>query len=722
MSKVLIYGGTTEGRLLAESLAQGGIHCLVLVATEYGEQMLRPLEEGLQNSVRVLQGRLTAEEMAALYGKEKPDVIVDATHPYAELVKKNIRESLAGYRKVPFFRVERKQEVLGERENARYFDTVSECVSALQKTTGNILLTTGSKNLPEFCRDNSLRNRLYVRVLPSVESLEICQNAGITGNRIIAMQGPFSEAMNEQMLRETDSKILVMKESGRIGGEASRMEAAQRAGAVCYIIRRPGDSAGAEGLETPKPTYGERAGMTLEQVLAEIRKWLEGGNCPEFPERSERPACLEWEPSGGMKPGLRMDLLGIGMNSDTQLTMESRKIIEEADYLFGAKRMIAPFSPKKGKFPYYQAQDILAKIKEIREESKAHQPIRIGILFSGDTGFYSGCRQLVPALREIPNAAVHVYPGISSVSALAARTMESWQDARIISTHGVPEETWIPEFLDALCHNEKVFAITSGAKDLRRMGALLVDAERSEWNNPSNCRITAGFNLGGSRERIIELEPEACQTVEMDGLCTVLVKNPHPLPRLLTPGMADETFSRDKVPMTKEEVRILSLCQLHLREGAVVFDIGSGTGSMTAEIAALSPSIRVYGIEKKEGAADLTRRNVSKMGLHNVTVVQGTAPECLPPLPTPTHVFIGGSSGNLMDIVDYLIALNQEIRVVLNAVSLETLAEIRELETRYNLELDIRQIQVSRSRKLGNHHLMQAQNPVYIAAFTIGKE
>ncbi|MDO4383038.1 MAG: precorrin-6A reductase, partial [Eubacteriales bacterium] len=705
MSKVLIYGGTTEGRLLAESLAQGGIHCLVLVATEYGEQMLRPLEEGLQNSVRVLQGRLTAEEMAALYGKEKPDVIVDATHPYAELVKKNIWESLEGYRKVPFFRVERKQEVLVERENARYFDTVSECVSALQKTTGNILLTTGSKNLPEFCRDNSLRNRLYVRVLPSVESLEICQNAGITGNRIIAMQGPFSEAMNEQMLQETDSKILVMKESGRIGGEASRMEAAQRAGAVCYIIRRPGDSAGVESLETPKPAYGERAGMTLEQVLAEIRKRLEGGNCPEFPERSERPECLEGESSGGMKPGLRIALLGIGMNGVTQLTQESQGIIAEADYIFGAMRMIAPFTPKKAKFPYYQAEKILEQIRVIQEErreAEEFEPIRIGILFSGDTGFYSGCRLLVPALREIPEAKVTVYPGISSVSALAARIQESWQDARILSTHGVPAASWIPELLDAVRHNGKVFAITSGVEDLRKIGNLLCGEA-----DVQDCGISAGFDLGSESEQILELLPEECQDVAVEGLCTVQIKNPHPMLRRLTPGMADETFSRDKVPMTKEEVRILSLCQLHLREGAVAYDIGCGTGSVTAEIAALSPSIRVYGIEKKEGAADLTRRNISKMGLPNVTVVEGEAPECLPPLPTPTHVFIGGSSGNLMDIMDYLMALNREIRVVLNAVSLETLAEIRELETRYGLELDVRQIQVSRSRKLGSHHLMQ---------------
>lgn len=693
MSKVLIYGGTTEGRVLAERLTHAGIHCLVLVATEYGEQMLQPLEEEKSDWIQVRPGRLTPEEMRALYREEAPDVIVDATHPYAELVKKNIRESLEGYRKIPFFRVERKQEVLGERENARYFDSISECVSALRETTGNVLLTTGSKNLPEFSQDSLLRERLYVRVLPSVESLEICQRCGISGKRIIAMQGPFSEAMNEQMIRETQARILVMKESGRIGGEASRMAAARRAGAVCYIIRRPVQDEESVDLRR-EATIPNPPSMSLEDVQAAVQRIL-----------------------GISKISLQIDLLGIGMNGATQLTQESQGIIAEADYIFGAMRMIAPFTPKKAKFPYYQAEKILEQIRVIQEErreAEEFEPIRIGILFSGDTGFYSGCRLLVPALREIPEAKVTVYPGISSVSALAARIQESWQDARILSTHGVPAASWIPELLDAVRHNGKVFAITSGAEDLRRIGNLLCGEA-----DVQDCGISAGFNLGSESEQILELLPEECQDVAVEGLCTVQIKNPHPMLRRLTPGMADETFLRDQVPMTKEEVRILSICQLQLREGAVVYDIGCGTGSVTAEIAALSPSLQVYGIEKKEGAADLTRRNISKMGLPNVTVVEGEAPECLPPLPTPTHVFIGGSSGNLMDIMDYLMALNREIRVVLNAVSLETLAEIRELETRYGLELDVRQIQVSRSRKLGSHHLMQAQNPVYIVAFTI---
>ena len=187
MKRVLIYGGTTEGRRLAEKLTEAGIPSLVLVATEYGEQMMAPGEKS--GRIQVLQGRLTAAEMAALYEREQPAVIVDATHPYAEAVKKNIRESREGFRQIPYYRVCRNPEVPEEREDARYFDSTADCVRALRSAAGNILLTTGSKTLSEFCRWPDLRERLYVRVLPSVESLEICGEQGIRGDRIIRHAG-----------------------------------------------------------------------------------------------------------------------------------------------------------------------------------------------------------------------------------------------------------------------------------------------------------------------------------------------------------------------------------------------------------------------------------------------------------------------------------------------------------------------------------------------------
>lgn len=689
MKRVLIYGGTTEGRRLAEKLAEAGIPSLVLVATEYGEQMMAPGEKS--GRIQVLQGRLTAAEMTALYEREQPAVIVDATHPYAEAVKKNIRESREGFRQIPYYRVCRNPEVSEEREDARYFDSTADCVRALRSAAGNILLTTGSKTLSEFCRYPDLRERLYVRVLPSVESLEICGEQGIRGGRIIAMQGPFSEEMNRQMLQETHSEILVMKESGRNGGEAARIQAAEKAGATCFIIRRP---------------RAAEEGLSLERVFSEIRE--------RFPSEEGAANAVGADAcrGGSGKTRLEVVLVGIGMNGERHLTPEARRALDRAQVLFGAPRMLESFVGNYKRYPFYTGDRILPILSDIQETSR-EETVCAGILFSGDTGFYSGCRKLIPELKALEDVEVQVLPGISSVSALAAAVGICWQDGKILSTHGIPEEDWIPEFLDAAAHREKTFLITSGAKDVQRMGQLLAERHRE------NCICHIGCNLGMAQEQIFRLSPEACADFSEPGLCTVLVENPAPLPRRLTPGLRDDAFTREKVPMTKEEVRALSICKLHLTAPAVVYDIGSGSGSVSVEMAGLDPSVKVFSIEGKADAYDLTRRNVEKFGFTNVTTVRGTAPECLESLPDPTHVFIGGSGGHLEEILVHLMNRRGPIRVVLNTVTLETLAEASRLMEKYELEGEICQVQVSRSRKAGAYHLMQGQNPVNIISFDL---
>lgn len=170
--------------------------------------------------------------------------------------------------------------------------------------------------------------------------------------------------------------------------------------------------------------------------------------------------------------------------------------------------------------------------------------------------------------------------------------------------------------------------------------------------------------------------------------------------------------------MTKEEVRALSLCKLGLTEDAVVYDVGSGTGSIAVECAKCSPGIRVYAIEQKATAQQLLRRNLEKFHLANVIPVDGKAPDILESLEPPTHVFIGGSSGCLADILHVIWEKNPRARVVVNAISLETVAQITELAAG-KMQTEIIQVQVSRAKTVGTYHLMQAENPVYICVLTM---
>lgn len=219
-------------------------------------------------------------------------------------------------------------------------------------------------------------------------------------------------------------------------------------------------------------------------------------------------------------------------------------------------------------------------------------------------------------------------------------------------------------------------------------------------------------------EQYYQIEPHEAEMLTTEGLygCIIINHKPEKLP--LTRHISDDLFIRDKVPMTKAEVRTLSIAKLQLEERAVVYDIGSGTGSIAVEIAQHSPTIQVYAIEQKKEAAELIRRNAKMFGLDNIKVIEGMAPEVLVGLPKATHVFIGGSKGKLKDIIKLIGESQSETRVVINAISLETIKEITEIVRDFP-EAELVQVSISRSKNLGEYHMMQAENAVIICAFGI---
>ena len=245
--KVIIFGGTTEGRELARILADRGALVTVSVATELGEEMLRDISaEEEPGHFRTLVGRLNVEEMQGII--REFDICYDATHLYAVEVTANLREA-CGKTGTRYIRVIRKEAESSEldqgQEGVRKSDSVIVTQSAadasayLLGTKGNIFLTTGSKELGDFA--DLPRERLYVRVLPTRDSIAACEAAGIPHRNIIAMFGPFSQRMNEAMLEQYRISYLVTKEAGRNGGFEEKMQAAKRCGVNAIVIRRPED-------------------------------------------------------------------------------------------------------------------------------------------------------------------------------------------------------------------------------------------------------------------------------------------------------------------------------------------------------------------------------------------------------------------------------------------------------------------------------------------------
>ena len=665
MKKPLIFSGTTEGRTLSEKLTASGIAHIVCVATEYGELVMEP--SGLAD---VRKGRMTALEMYDLM-KFEADKVFDATHPYAADVSHNILTACLAADK-EYVRILRDTDtgMFPKDADIRLFENAESCARALAYTEGNILLTTGSKELSIYAADEDLRDRLYVRVLPSHESISLCEKSGLAGKHIIAMQGPFSTETDLAHIRQFDIKTLVTKSSGAAGGAPDKIKAAAKAGIPVYMIGRP----------------AEETGMSVNEALA---KYF------------------------GIRNRMTIDLIGIGPGGKALLTADAAEAIEKADILLGASRMISGYGSRKA-YPYYRAEDIIPVLeKEI--------PERAAVLFSGDTGFYSGAEKLAPTLREWAYEAgmecdVRIHPGISSFAYLAAKAGVSYQDAKLVSIHGCSgDKRAAAELVSSVRHNEKTFVLLSGADDVKLMGELLAG------NGLGDVGIILGYQLSYPEEIVGTIRAEDCGMVNEPGLYTAILINKDPEARKVLPVISDEEMIRDKVPMTKENIRHLSVMKLGLTEGAVVYDIGSGTGSVACEIAAQSGSIRVYAIERKEEACSLIGQNAAKFGLSNIEVVQGTAPEALAGLEPPTHAFIGGSSGELREILTALKNTGGSVRVVINAVSLETIAEIQSALKDLGIsDLSIEQISVSRSRELGNYHLMTAENPVMIASFTLG--
>ena len=197
---------------------------------------------------------------------------------------------------------------------------------------------------------------------------------------------------------------------------------------------------------------------------------------------------------------------------------------------------------------------------------------------------------------------------------------------------------------------------------------------------------------------------------------------------MIVPGIPDDQFIRlEHVPMTKEEVRVISLCKLKPSQNGIVYNIGAGTGSVSVECARLCPEGKVYALEQKESACQAISLNKEKFGVDNLEIIHATAPDGLKDLPSPTHVFIGGTGGHLREIYDALVEKMSEdpdvsgIRVVLTAVTLETISEMMDLAKEKQLEVEATQISVSKAKKLGDYHLMMGQNPVTIFSFTIGE-
>ena len=305
---------------------------------------------------------------------------------------------------------------------------------------------------------------------------------------------------------------------------------------------------------------------------------------------------------------------------------------------------------------------------------------------------------------------VRLLPGIPSVSLFAARLGVSWDDASLVSLHGRDAD-----LIHAVTASRKVFALTGG----ENTPAVL--CERLCRFGLGHLRAAVGEKLSYPDEKITRGTAEELASGAYDALSLLYIENDAPDFRVRH-GIPDEEFIRGDVPMTKAEVRAVSVAALDLPPDALVYDIGAGTGSVSVECALTAYAGHVWAIEKEADAAQLVRQNRMKFRTENLDVIEGIAPDALAELPAPTHAFIGGSSGNLCDIIAALLGKNPDVRIVLSAVTLETQAEAAACAAKFGFAVyETVSVSVARARKMGRYHMMTAQNPVSVITLAGGR-
>ncbi|MGE4214414.1 MAG: precorrin-6A reductase [Anaerotignaceae bacterium] len=653
MKKLMLFAGTTEGRKLAQYLEERKIFTKVFVATQYGEELLQSGE-----FIQVESGKLKCAEMVEKFEEEKPKMVIDATHPFAQIVSENIKKACDTVG-IKYIRLLRNFDEL-PYSNCIYVENINEAIECLNKVSGRVLITTGSKDLKALTAVNEFEKRLVVRILPDADNLRACRELGFSPQNIICMQGPFSAKMNEAIIIETGAEYLLTKETGNAGGFYEKLEACKNTGIKAIIIGRPKEN-----------------GFSYEEVKRAIDEKFDG------------------------KTVKRIYVIGAGMGKADMLTVRAHEAIRNSDLIISTDRILKELSCfKKDTAVAYKADEIL----KIIDNSCAN---KIAVVFSGDIGFFSGAKVLRGKFEKFDTEWIS---GISSEVYFMNKIGKSYENTKTLSIHGRDEN-----FIGAVRENESVLLLLGGGNTARTVCRSL------ENYGMANVMVTIGENLYYPNEKISTGTARDFIDANFGDLSVMLIENPHAGQHSL--GIDDHRFIRGEVPMTKNEVRIVSVAKLFLPKNAVVYDVGAGTGSVSMECALIATSGKVFAIEKNPAAISLIKENMKIQGASNIEIIEGNAPTVMEDLPTPTHVFIGGSSGNLKEIIKLVMKKNSNVRVVINAVALETIGKVMEVLRDFDIkDSEIIQLGISRGRLLGNHHLMTAQNPVFIISFGMGNK
>lgn len=394
----------------------------------------------------------------------------------------------------------------------------------------------------------------------------------------------------------------------------------------------------------------------------------------------------------------RIYVIGVGIEGQEGFSRRVRELIEQAEILLGGERQLALF-------PEYAGQrvaigDNLAEVLDILDRTGK----RAVVLAAGDPLFFGIGRYL---LRNLPPEELEFVPNVSSVQYAFAKIKEPWDNAVFVSAHG----RTLKGAVDRIVANDKAAVLTDEINTPAAIAGELIRRGRDGFA-AYLCE-----NLGTAEERIIPTDVKGLLEIEAAPLNVLVLIKEYEAPGEYVPvlGIPDEEFATVKKLITKEEIRVITLAKLKLRHDMVLWDIGAGSGSVAVEADQLLPNGRVFAVERNPQCRDFIKENLKRFNTRNVTLVEGEAPECLDALPDPDRVFIGGSGGNLWEILE---AADNRLpaggRIVLNAVTLDTLTAATEFFESGGFQIEVTTVNIARTRPLTDYRMFEAYNPVYV--------
>lgn len=389
---------------------------------------------------------------------------------------------------------------------------------------------------------------------------------------------------------------------------------------------------------------------------------------------------------------MKVYLVGAGLGAESCLTGYAIEKIRNAQIVMTTKRLFE-------KLRHLNEQTMCFEIGEIASFINSHKSCfeNICVVASGDIGFFSIGKMLKEKLDEFD---IEFISGLSSFQFLTARLGVSYEDIKLLSGHG-RNINLVPN----VCYNRKVFLLTGGEQKAHNFIEELNEAGLTE------VLVTVGENLSEVNEYIVTDKAINLLGRKFSELSVMLVQNNNFVECFKK--IKDKDFIRGKAPMTKEVIRTLSVAELDIKPSDCIIDVGAGTGSVSIELARKASEGIVLALEKEIESTKLINENIKKFGTYNVIVKTELAPSGLDGF-IADKAFIGGSSGNMKQIVDVLINKNLCKKIVVNAITLETLYETLDVFNQSNLKENVICVNVANSEKIGRYNMMKAENPVYI--------